>query len=348
MPFLFSEVLLKWFDQHGRKTLPWQKPISAYRVWISEIMLQQTQVKTVIPYFQRFIDRFPTLKILAQAQEDEVLSYWSGLGYYARGRNLYKTAIIVQTDFKGKFPMDLQALQTLPGIGRSTAGAILSIVGNQCVPILDGNVKRVLTRLHGIKRWPGEPEALKKLWKIAEEHTPAERVADYTQAIMDFGAMVCVRKPECNKCPFTQKCIAFQSGEPHLYPVKKKKKNLPVRSTSMLILRSADQIFLKKRASSGLWGGLWSFPETDMPEKNFKWLLKEDFDCELLSMQQLQNFRHTFTHFHLDINPYLINVRQNDNVIREDQTYAWHNIKNLKIAVPTPVKQLIEVIGDLK
>lgn len=347
MSFLFSEILLAWFDQHGRKMLPWQKPISAYRVWISEIMLQQTQVKTVIPYFQRFISRFPTLKILARSQEDEVLSYWSGLGYYARGRNLYKTAVIVQTDFAGKFPMDLQMLQSLPGIGRSTAGAILSIAGNQRVPILDGNVKRVLTRLHGIKKWPGEPETLTKLWKIAEEHTPTERIADYTQAIMDFGAIICTKNPLCAECPFTQQCVAYKSGEPNLYPIKKNKKPLPVRSTSMLILRSGDQIFLKKRVSTGLWGGLWSFPETNAPEKNFQWLLKEDFDCEMMSTHQLPNFRHTFSHFHLDINPYLINVKKNNNMIREDQTYAWHKIKNLKIAIPTPVKKIIESIRDL-
>lgn len=339
--FNFSERVLSWFDQHGRKTLPWQKPITPYRVWVSEIMLQQTQVKTVIPYFKRFIKRFPSTKILAQATEEEVLTFWSGLGYYARGRNLHKTAQIIQQQFGGQFPMVLQALQSLPGIGRSTAGAILAIAGNQRAVILDGNVKRVLARFHGISEWSS---ALHPLWEIAEQYTPMTRVADYTQAMMDLGAIVCAKKPQCMNCPLAERCVAFQSGTTALYPAKKPKLTLPIRATTMLVLQDAGQILLKKRLAVGIWGGLWSFPESDLsPDKIAEWLPSE-FSCDVEQISEWPSFRHTFSHFHLDIKPLVVKVKKNNTLIMEDQVYLWYSLADSLVAVPAPVKKIIDLL----
>jgi A/G-specific adenine glycosylase len=342
--FNFSERVLSWFDQHGRKTLPWQKHITPYRVWVSEIMLQQTQVKTVIPYFKRFIKRFPSVKALAYATEEEVLTFWSGLGYYARGRNLHKTAQIIQQQFGGQFPLDLQALQSLPGIGRSTAGAILAIAGNQRAVILDANVKRVLTRFHGIAEWSDQKNTFSMLWEIAEQCTPLVRVADYTQAMMDLGALVCTKKPQCKECPLAESCVALQSDTITLYPAKKPKLAPPVRSTTMLILQDADQILLKKRMPVGIWGGLWSFPESDLSADEIKEWLPSEFSCDLEDISEWPPFRHTFSHFHLDIKPLVAKVKKNNNLIREDQVYLWYTLTDPLVAVPAPVKKIIDTL----
>lgn len=260
----FSQRLLTWYDQHGRKDLPWQQNASPYHIWLSEVMLQQTQVTTVIPYYQRFIERFSDISALAQAHIDEVLSYWSGLGYYARGRNLHKAAVIMQQDHAGLVPQDFNALLRLPGIGRSTAGAIMALAFHQRYPILDGNVKRVLARYDAIDRWPGEKQTESAMWDRAEQLLPNERIANYIQAQMDLGATLCTRsKPACTRCPLQSDCQAYATGNPSLFPVKKTRKIQPTRKTFWLIyINQKQQILLQQRPSTGIWGGLWSFPET--------------------------------------------------------------------------------------
>lgn len=343
----FSQILLNWFDQHGRKNLPWQKNINPYRVWVSEIMLQQTQVATVIPYYEKFIKKFPTVSKLAAASTDEVLQLWTGLGYYARGRNLHKAAKIIVTQFKGKFPDTLEALQTLPGIGRSTAGAILAISMNQTTPILDGNVKRVLTRFHAIEGWPGNKEIEKKLWEIATKQTPKTRTADYTQAIMDLGATVCVRsKPLCKQCPFIKSCQAFSQNRMSEFPYRNlKQKILPVKNTYLLLLQNAaGALLLEKRPPVGIWGGLWSFPETK--ENVIDWCLQQNFLIE--KMQEWPSFRHTFSHFHLDITPVLIETLPQTYRVMDSDAQVWYKpAEALKLGIAAPVKKLLEKLTNL-
>ncbi len=255
-PTDFQQNILTWFDQHGRKDLPWQKDISPYRVWLSEIMLQQTQVTTVIPYFNAFIEKFPDINTLANAPLDEVLHLWSGLGYYARARNLHKTAQLIAE--LGYFPDSLEALNKLPGIGLSTAGAILSIAFNKSHPILDGNVKRVLTRFKAVSGWSGDSGVNKQLWAISAQLTPKQRVADYTQAIMDLGATLCTRnKPKCDACPIKSFCIAKLTDTVALFPAPKPTKFIPTKKLTLLLLRNIDHsILLEKRPPTGIWGGL--------------------------------------------------------------------------------------------
>ncbi|MGB1141418.1 MAG: A/G-specific adenine glycosylase, partial [Halioglobus sp.] len=262
-PKEFADRVLAWFDTHGRHDLPWQYDTTAYRVWVSEIMLQQTQVKTVIPYFERFMAAFPDVDALAGAPEDEVLHLWTGLGYYARARNLHRAAKQVAFELGGTFPDSIEGLQALPGVGRSTAGAIASIALAQRASILDGNVKRVLARLHRVAGWPGQSAVHNQLWDIAEHYTPTARCADYTQAMMDLGATLCTRsKPACALCPMANDCEANAAGDQTDYPGKKPKKALPVRATHFLVLRNRDgDIWLEKRPAEGIWGGLWCFPE---------------------------------------------------------------------------------------
>ena len=270
----FSTNVLSWFDQHGRKSLPWQQDRSPYRVWISEVMLQQTQVTTVIPYFERFITRFPTLNKLAQADLDDVLNSWAGLGYYARARNLHHAARIIQKDFGGDFPQDFDSVLSLPGIGRSTAGAILSLALDQHHPILDGNVKRVLTRHFSVSGWPGKPSVAKTLWQYSEQLTPKERVANFNQAMMDLGSGICTRtKPVCAHCPLSANCKAYAMNTQAEYPGKKPKKITPVREIQMLLVANeSGDILLQRRPPTGIWGGLLSLPEVPTDENIFNYL----------------------------------------------------------------------------
>lgn len=342
-PKKFSKTLLNWYNKHGRKNLPWHKNINPYRVWISEIMLQQTQVTTVIPYFKKFIKTFPNIKSLAIADQDQVLNLWTGLGYYSRARNLHRTANIIMEKFRGKFPDDLETLQTLPGIGRSTAGAILAISMNQATSILDGNVKRVLTRFHAIEGWPGLPAVEKKLWQIATDSTPSSQAADYTQAIMDLGATICIRsKPLCQHCPLQKNCAAYTLGRQQEFPYKNsKKKNLPVRQTHMLLLRNKENaILLQKRPPTGIWGGLWSFPETTQNDYS-SWCKKNNLQIKQIQAQP--SFRHTFSHFHLDITPVLVDVDIQKNTVMDSANQIWYK-PDLKfsIGMATPVKNLLE------
>ena len=344
-PATFQQNLLSWFDQSGRKDLPWQHPVTAYRVWVSEIMLQQTQVVTVIPYFNKFIQQYPDIQRLANAPLDEVLSLWAGLGYYARARNLHKAAgIIVQTK---QFPDSLEGLEALPGIGRSTAGAILSIAFGKSQPILDGNVRRVLARFKAIQGWTGSTKVNKQLWEISTHYTPIARVADYTQAIMDLGATVCTRsKPRCVECPLQSSCLALQQQRVHELPTPKLSKKIPVKQSVFIIAINKDkQIFLEKRAPTGIWGGLWSVPELASDAELDAWLQAKSIS--VIKQQPLSKRRHTFSHYHLDYQPIVLYVDNLINNVMEAEKGLWykhHQTKN--IALPAPVKQLFDEITE--
>ncbi|NNJ84652.1 MAG: A/G-specific adenine glycosylase [Gammaproteobacteria bacterium] len=306
----FSDHVLVWHKKNARRDLPWQQAVTPYRVWVSEVMLQQTQVATVTDYFERFMARFPTVRRLAAAELDEVLALWSGLGYYARARNLHKAAGIIHARYDDRFPDTFDAVHSLPGIGRSTAGAILALAFGQRHAILDGNVKRVLTRHHAIAGWPGETAVSNRLWAIAEAHTPHRRIAQYTQAMMDLGATVCTRtRPACPHCPLRESCLAHANGEQERFPTKRPKKTLPVRVTIFVMVMHQDKhgrfLLLEKRPATGIWGGLWSFPEC-APEADLDAWCVERFGSAPNSVAHLPPFRHTFTHFHLDIRPVLV------------------------------------------
>ena len=325
----FADSLLAWFDQYGRKNLPWQRNITPYRVWISEIMLQQTQVNTVIPYYENFIRRFQTIEELAVANHDEVLHQWTGLGYYARAHNLHATARTIMHDHNGEMPLTPSALEALPGIGRSTAAAIAAICTGQSVAILDGNVKRVLARIFAIGGWPGKSETLNQLWEKAEQLTPSERVADYTQAIMDLGAIICTRSsPNCQKCPFESNCQAHLHKTIDQYPGRKPKKILRTEKVTMLIIESTDGILLEKRPQSGIWAGLWSFPELSHKSPNF---YIEHLGHTIIKSVQLPSLRHTFTHYHLDIKPLHIYVESGMGVMEPPTNKIWFDPTNPSI-----------------
>lgn len=341
----FAQRLLEWFDRHGRKDLPWQQDISPYRVWVSEIMLQQTQVNTVIPYYLRFMKAFPSVSRLARAELDQVLHHWAGLGYYARGRNLHRAARQIVSDYGGQFPDSVEALQALPGIGRSTAGAIVAIAFKKRAAILDGNVKRVLARHQAIGGWPGEASTLKALWQTSEEFTPDKRVAAYTQAIMDLGATLCTRsKPACSQCPVAGDCQARASDSQGEYPGKKPKKALPVKATQMLMIESpGGEILLEQRPASGIWGGLWSFPELASDEA------AEDYcrsrfgvDAQATPWPPL---RHTFSHYHLDIQPVHIVLPRQPAGIMEDDRWLWYNSPSAPdVGLAAPVRKLLNTL----
>ncbi len=339
----FQGLVLSWYDQYGRKDLPWQFDKTPYRVWISEIMLQQTQVNTVIPYFQKMIERFKDIKALANASEDEVLHLWTGLGYYSRARNLHRTAKIVTQNFQSRFPDNLEELQALPGIGRSTAGAILAIAFQKKAAILDGNAKRVLTRFHGITAWPGEKKITEQLWILAEKYTPDKRVADYTQAIMDVGATICVRgKPLCQQCPLKKSCIAKKQGIAEKLPHPKPRKALPVRQTTLLILHKDNCVLLEKRPPTGIWGGLWSLPETSASSPQEIQKICQRLKFKIKEIELGDSFRHTFSHFHLDIVPAFIAVKESPSKIMEAGQQIWYNLNKPKnVGLPAPVKKLL-------
>ena len=307
-------------------------------------MLQQTQVSTVIPYFERFMNSFPTIESLAKANIDEVLHHWTGLGYYARARNLHKTAQIVAFEMNQQFPDTVEALAALPGIGRSTAGAIRSIGFRKPAAILDGNVKRVLARFAAIDGWPGKTAVHNQLWDIAERYNPEQHTQEYTQAMMDLGALVCSKKtPQCDACPIATGCKAFAEGRQSLYPGKKPKKALPVRETLFLLLRNArGDILLQKNPPTGLWGGLWVLPQIQQPSEL-------DVTCESLGLRvkskaPMQKQRHTFSHFHLDYQPLMVEVEECCNNINENTHLVWYNSENpLSLGMPAPIKALLTI-----
>lgn len=338
----FSERLLTWFDDHGRKDLPWQQSRDPYAIWISEIMLQQTQVQTVIPYFERFMKRFATIEALASAQQDDVLHHWSGLGYYARARNLHAAAKIIVSEHGGVFPDDIEALVALPGIGRSTAGAILSLSHDQRHPILDGNVKRVLTRHSAIEGWPGRSAVLRELWALADEHTPEDRVAAYTQAIMDLGATLCTRSnPVCERCPVIDDCSAHATGTVAQYPGRKPKKVKPLRTTTMLIARAAERIYLERRPEAGIWGGLWSLPELD--ERSVEAWCEDELNATAAVAEEWQVLRHSFSHYDLDIQPILVRVDPPLSTVADSDRTTWHRLDEPPPGgIAAPVRKLLD------
>ncbi|WP_158772520.1 A/G-specific adenine glycosylase [Cobetia sp. L2A1] len=296
--------VFEWFDVHGRKHLPWQENTTPYRVWVSEIMLQQTQVTTVLPYYARFMERFPDVQALAAANIDDVLHLWTGLGYYARARNLHKAAQQVVSEHAGEFPVEsVEALSTLPGIGRSTAGAIISISTGQRAPILDGNVKRVLARLHAVEGWPGRPAVERELWALAERYTPEIRLPDWTQAVMDLGATLCSRgRPDCGRCPFSDVCIAHARGEEKRFPESKPKKAIPQRATLMLLVFDTEgRVLLERRPPTGIWGGLWAPPLVEDRAAARDWIAQHARGAHLSEAQA--SFEHVFSHFRLTITP---------------------------------------------
>ena len=341
----FAARLLVWHARHGRHDLPWQRRRTPYRVWVSEIMLQQTQVATVIPYYRRFMAHFPGVKALADAPLDEVLHLWTGLGYYARGRNLHKAAAVVRDHHGGRFPRDFDTVAALPGVGRSTAGAILALSLGQRHPILDGNVKRVLARHGAIKGWPGEKRVAERLWALAEAHTPKRRVADYTQAIMDLGATLCTRsRPRCERCPVAVDCRAHLQGREIAYPSARPRKALPVKRTRMLLVRQAGTVLLERRPPAGLWGGLWGFPEIAADADPLAWC-RVRFGTAPRSARARPLLRHTFSHFHLDIEPVEITLA-GSAAVRDNGESRWQPLDQTpRLGLAAPVKRLLDSLG---
>jgi A/G-specific adenine glycosylase len=338
----FADRLLAWFDEHGRKDLPWQQRKDPYPIWVSEIMLQQTQVLTVVPYFERFMASFPSIEALAAAGQDAVLHHWSGLGYYARARNLHRAAAVIVAEHDGRFPDDIDAVTALPGIGRSTAGAILSLAQDQRHPILDGNVKRVLSRHAAVGGWPGKTTVAKQLWHLAEQNTPADRVAEYTQAIMDLGATLCTRSnPQCERCPVIDDCKAHAAGTVAEYPGRKPKKDKPLRNTTLLIASTAQSVYLERRPEAGIWGGLWSLPELD--GRSVESWCREELDATAETAEPLDLLRHSFSHYDLDIQPILVRVDAPLSKVADSDSTTWYRLGDPPPGgIAAPVQKLID------
>jgi len=348
----FAPRLLAWFDRHGRKHLPWQQDPSAYRVWVSEVMLQQTQVAAVVPYFERFVQRFPSVGALAGAPSDEVLHLWTGLGYYARARNLQATAKILVAEHGGEFPATLAAVMALPGIGRSTAGAILSLARGERHAILDGNVKRVLARVFGIAGDPGRAPVLAQLWRQAEALTPPARVAAYTQAIMDLGATVCTRsRPACTTCPMSSDCVAAREGLQLELPGRKQKRLRKSREAVLVIaetlLHGGRAVLVERRAPTGIWGGLWSPPQFDNQNEAQAWIARELQDAALIE-PALPPILHAFTHFDLRLQPLRVRCKEFTGV--GESARLWYELQAPpRVGLPQPILQLFaRLVADAR
>lgn len=339
----FSARLLDWYGRSGRRDLPWQADRSPYRVWVAEIMLQQTRVDTVSAYFERFVARFPDLESLAAAPLDEVLHHWSGLGYYARARNLHRTARLIADHHGGCFPEQFATVAALPGIGRSTAGAILAQAFGQRHAILDGNVKRVLARRHAVAGWPGEGRVERQLWQLAESHTPATQVDDYTQAIMDLGATVCRRsRPACDACPVSEGCVALQLGRQAEFPAPRPRRTRPRRRSRMLLLRNGDgEVLLERRPPAGIWGGLWCPPELG-DESPRAWGMRM-FGLRIEPERPLAPLTHGFTHFELEIEALPARLAVEAEAVMEPGRWVWYNARSpAKLGLASIVRRLLE------
>ena len=345
----FADQLLSWYDRHGRKHLPWQQNRTAYRVWLSEIMLQQTQVATVIPYFLQFVQRFPTVHDLARASDDEVMKLWAGLGYYARARNLHSCARQVSHDHDGIFPDTVEALEQLPGIGRSTAGAIVAQAYNRRAVILDGNVKRVLARYRMIDGWTGKSTVQKQLWQLAERLMPYHRSADYTQAIMDLGSIICRRsRRDCQACPVASGCDAHKTGMTDRFPQKQIRQPVPEKTVSVMICYASDnphQILLEKRPPAGIWGGLWSLPQCDVVHVSHE-VFAATYGYQVERVEEVQEIMHRLTHFQLRIRPFWIALRPGCSAIHDDAV-RWCGLEQLEqYGMPKPVSRLVDNFFD--
>jgi A/G-specific adenine glycosylase len=336
---VLAPALLDW--HFGRHDLPWQHERTPYRVWISEIMLQQTQVATVIPYYQRFVERFPDVRALAEAPLDEVLHLWSGLGYYARARNLQRAAIRIRDEFGGEFPLAFADVASLPGIGRSTAGAILALARGERFAILDGNVRRVLARYFGVAGTRADRRGEKRLWELSERCTPQARVADYTQAIMDLGATVCVRhRPLCTHCPLAEGCFARRTGRQHEFPAPRRTQARAARRVFMVVaLEESGGVLLERRPESGVWGGLWCLPEFSTATAAAAFI--RNSLGEAMPPQPLAALEHAFTHFDLTITPLLVRCAAPAAAVQE-QGGLWYNIREpARIGLPAPISALL-------
>jgi A/G-specific adenine glycosylase len=346
--FSFAARLLKWHLKHGRHDLPWQRDPTPYRVWVSEIMLQQTQVATVIPYFERFMRRFPDVAALARAPLDEVLAAWSGLGYYARARNLHRAAGMICAEHGGKLPEDFDALLSLPGIGRSTAGAILALSAGGRYPILDGNARCVLARYHAVPGWPGQPAVERRLWVLAQLHTPATDVARYTQAIMDLGATVCTRKqPRCSCCPLASTCAGHRCGHPEQFPAARPRRIQPRRATVFAILQNArGEFLLERRPPGGIWGGLWCFPECPPGQAVDEWV-RTALGYTPRSVSIHPAIRHGFTHFQLQITPAHVRVEAAAARLSDVGARRWCAAGACReLGLAAPVRKLVDRFSE--
>jgi A/G-specific adenine glycosylase len=345
-----APALIAWQARAGRHHLPWQHERTAYRVWVSEIMLQQTQVATVTPYYQRFMARFPDLRSLADAPLDEVLHLWSGLGYYARARHLHRAARLIRDDFAGEFPPEFAAVASLPGIGRSTAGAILALSCGARLPILDGNVRRVLSRYFGVATPPGEPATLERLWELSEVCTPHTQLAEYTQAIMDLGATVCVRRaPLCAQCPLSGDCVAWQTQRQHELPASRKAPARPTRRAIMVVAMSDEgSVLLERRPDRGVWGGLWSLPQFESDDAARAYIgqaLQPVRSAAQREPRALEPVEHAFTHFNLVMTPLLVRCASESAVMEEGST-LWYNLKvPARVGLPAPIRTLLQRVA---
>lgn len=349
----FARRLILWQAQHGRHGLPWQQSREPYGVWLSEIMLQQTQVSSVIPYYLKFMARFPDLPALAAASLDEVLACWSGLGYYSRARNLHRAAREMVDKHQGIFPREYEHILALPGVGRSTAAAISAFSFGARRAILDGNVKRVLTRYFAVEGYPGQQAVEADLWQKAEALLPDEGIEIYTQSLMDLGATVCTRsKPRCESCPVSEDCQARQQNRQAELPGRKPRKALPDKETTLLIFVRQGKVYLEKRPPTGIWGGMWSFPEIS-PEALIAQEIRQvcltrfGFEAEI-SNTRLPPIRHTFTHFRLNISPLLLDVERIQSGVMQSSG-IWQEIgEALESGIPAPTRKLLKAIhfGD--
>jgi A/G-specific adenine glycosylase len=340
---VFAEKLIAWQQVHGRHDLPWQQTRDPYAVWVSEIMLQQTQVSAVIGYYGRFMARFPTIASLAESTQDEVMQHWSGLGYYSRARNLHHAAQTIMREHAGIFPQDFTQIQTLKGIGRSTAAAISVFSFQQPQTILDGNVKRVLARLHAVDGWPGLPLIEKRLWSLAESLLPAKNLPAYIQGLMDFGATLCTRsKPRCHDCPMQGECQAFQQQRVAQLPVSKPRKAIPEKQTTMLMILDGGEILLEKRPDKGIWGGLWSFPECQ-PDQISVQQTQERYGLQAESLEGLPVLWHTFTHFKLEITPQPLQL-VGERPVLPPHVQWLPRADAINAALPTPVRTLLQTL----
>ncbi len=345
-PGRFAGPLLDWYALHGRHDLPWQRDRTPYRVWVSEIMLQQTQVATAIPYYERFMGRFANVAALAEAPLDEVLHHWSGLGYYARARNLHRAAQQIEAEHGGHFPTEFAALHALPGIGRSTAAAILSLALDVRQPILDGNVKRVLARWFGVEGSPATLAVERRLWARSEAVTPATRAADYTQAVMDLGATLCTRsRPRCGDCPVATECVARATERTTVLPTPRASRPRPRRQVVWLVLRSADKLLLTQRPSAGLWGGLWGFLEVTT-RAQARALAQRKSGASRPRLKVLPKICHAFTHFELEITPLLCELDTGERAPVEGPHETWYNARRpAKLGLAAPVAALVAALG---
>jgi A/G-specific adenine glycosylase len=341
----FARRVSDWQRRHGRSDLPWQGTRDAYAIWLSEIMLQQTQVATVVPYYLRFRARFPDVASLAAADEDEVLRLWSGLGYYSRARNLQRAAQAIVTRHGGAFPRGLGEIEALPGIGRSTAAAIAGFAFGARAAILDGNVKRVLARHFAVEGFPGERAVEQRLWQLAESLLPEVDIERYIQGLMDLGATVCTaRAPQCERCPVRATCAALAQGRVAALPAPRPRRTVPHRRTAMLVLRHGGDVLLQKRPPAGVWGGLWCFPEIEAGDDPAR-VAKRRYGCEVAGIEQLGLLRHGFTHFTLDIHPVVGRVKRIAPRAAQPGVLWMPLEEAIGAAVPAPVRKLLRALG---